>query len=168
MANPALSTARGLGWFSLAMGLAQIAAPRQIGRTLGMEKDSEMIRACGFREVATGVGILTQQDPRQWMWGRVGGDMLDIAALGMGLKKDNPKRHNVAWALGAVALVTALDLSSARGLGSQAKRMRQRVPDYSSRSGLPRPPDQMRGAARDFKLPRDMQTPPAMRYPAPN
>jgi hypothetical protein len=37
--------------------------------------------------------------------------------------------------------------------------------DYSRRSGLPRPPDQMRGAARDFDLPPDMREPPAMRPP---
>jgi hypothetical protein len=28
---------------------------------------------------------------------------------------------------------------------------------------MPKSPDQMRGAARDFKIPRDMRTPDAMR-----
>ena len=38
--------------------------------------------------------------------------------------------------------------------------------DYSGRRGMPRPPDAMRGIARDFPVPRDMRIPEAMRpYP---
>lgn len=35
--------------------------------------------------------------------------------------------------------------------------------DYSNRSGFPRSPEEMRGAARDFEIPRDMRTPDVLR-----
>jgi hypothetical protein len=35
--------------------------------------------------------------------------------------------------------------------------------NYRDRSGMPRPPDQMRGAASDFEVPRDMRPPEALR-----
>jgi hypothetical protein len=35
--------------------------------------------------------------------------------------------------------------------------------DYRDRRGMPRPPQAMRGAARDFEIPRDFRTPEALR-----
>ena len=35
--------------------------------------------------------------------------------------------------------------------------------DYGDRSGLPRPPEAMRGAARDFEVPQDMRVPELLR-----
>lgn len=152
--------ARGLGWFSIAFGLAEIAAPQALSRALGMEGRETLLRAYGLREIANGAAILVADDPGPAMWARVAGDGLDIASLIPGLTEDNPKRGNVALALGAVAGITLLDLVCARSLsGESARPMR----DYSDRSGLPRPPEQMRGAARDFVLPRDMRAPEALR-----
>jgi hypothetical protein len=35
--------------------------------------------------------------------------------------------------------------------------------DYSDRIGMPKSPEEMRGAASDFDAPRDMRQPPALR-----
>jgi hypothetical protein len=154
--------ARGLGWFSIAFGLAEIAAPQALSRALGMEGRETLLRAYGLREIANGAAILVADDPGPAMWARVAGDGLDIASLIPALREDNPKRGNAALALGAVAGITLLDLVCARSL-SNDEGARPWVRDYSDRSGLPRPPEEMRGAARDFAVPRDMRAPEALR-----
>jgi hypothetical protein len=155
--------ARGLGWFSIALGLAEVLAPRRLTRVLGMRGHENLVRVYGFREIATGIGILASQDPKPWIWGRVGGDALDAATLAGALGSDNPKRENVGLAMGAVAGVAALDLYCAQALSAEEEQARQPTVDYSDRSGLPRAPDQMRGAARDFEVPADMRAPEALR-----
>ncbi|MCB8822780.1 cyclase dehydrase [Microvirga rosea] len=154
--------AQGLGWFSLALGAAELFGARSMARWLGMEGNERLIRAYGAREIATGIGILTQRDPTPWIWGRVAGDALDLATLGNALRDRHSHHDRVAVAFGAVAGVTVLDVVCANALTGQEPQPR-RYFDYSDRSGLPRPPQQMRGAARDFEVPRDMRIPDAMR-----
>jgi hypothetical protein len=122
-----------------------------------------LIRAYGAREVVTGVGILTQDDPTPWLWARIGGDALDLATLAMGLGRDNPHRANVGLAVAAVAGVMALDLACARALGQERERAPSPIRDYSGRRGMPRPPAAMRGVARDLAVPQDMRIPEALR-----
>jgi hypothetical protein len=156
--------ARGLGVFSIGLGLWEVLAPRSLTRMLGMEGNEGLVRAYGMREIAAGIGILASEDPTGWIWGRVAGDGLDIATLVTGLEGDNPKRTNVALALAAVAGVTALDVYCGQQLSSDSKEPLPPMRDYSDRRGMPRPPQQMRGAARkDFKIPRDMRAPEALR-----
>ena len=106
--------ARGLGWFSIGLGLAEVVAPGALARALGMKgqetPDSGLWRARN----RTGIGVLGSQDPTPWIWGRVGGDGLDLATLATGLEHDNRKRENVGIAIAAVAGVTVLDVSARR------------------------------------------------------
>jgi len=160
------SMARGLGWFSIGLGLAELLAPRALTRGLGMEGNEQIVQAYGVREIATGIGILSSNQPAPWIWGRVGGDALDIATLAAGLQQDNPKKDNVELALVAVAGVTALDVVCGASLARHSSpKLRRRRPaiDYRRRTGFPKPPEQMRGAARDFEVPLDMRTPEALR-----
>ena len=161
--------AQGLGWFSIGLGVAELAAPGTLARFLGMEERTDLIRIYGMREIATGLGILSQDDPTPWLWGRVGGDALDLATLATGLGRSNPQRENVGLAIAAVAGVMALDVFCARALGASAMDRRRRpglIRDSGARRGMPRPPAAMRGVARDFPVPRDMRIPEAMRpYP---
>ena len=164
-AENAHSMARGLGWFSIGLGLAEVLAPRSLTRGLGMEGHEQLMQAYGVREIATGIGILSSDQPAPWIWGRVGGDALDIATLATGLKGNNPRKENLGIALAAVAGVTALDLVCGASLARDSRPMRPRRPaiDYGRRSGFPKPPEQMRGVAGDFEVPRDMRTPDALR-----
>jgi hypothetical protein len=159
--------ARGLGWFSIGLGLAELLAPRKVGGFLGMEEHSGLIQAYGAREIAAGVGILTAQDPTPWIWGRVAGDALDLATLAPAVP-DNPRKGNVLFSIMAVAGVTALDLICAQELSvhrrdAERQRRQRWIPDYGGRSGFPRGVGQARGAASDFEAPRDMRIPEAMR-----
>lgn len=164
-------TARGLGWFSIGLGLAEFLLPRTMARLVGMPERSTLLRVYGLREIATGIGILTSRQPAPWVWGRVAGDALDIATLAGHAGSDNPQQGNTMAAIAAVAGVTALDVACARGLDTQARRAAQPVPeDYRARSGFPESPEAMRGKAMHnghaAEIPADMKTPEALRpYP---
>ena len=162
------SLAQGLGWFSIGLGMAEVLAPGHLARFLGMEERTELFRAYGAREIMSGIGILSQEDPTPWIWARVGGDALDLATLATGLDDDNPRKQNVMAAVVAVAGVTVLDAICAQRLSRQrrtraANRRRLRARDYSNRRGMPGSPEAMRGAARDLKVPEDMRIPAALR-----
>jgi hypothetical protein len=156
--SSAQAVARGLGWFSIALGMAEVAAPRTLARALGMEGQEQLLRAYGLREIATGAAILTSQNPQPWVWGRLAGDALDLATLGAGYRDGNPKAGNLAVAMTAVAGVTAADVWCARALGNGQAQPNLPTRDYRDRSGFPRPVAEMRGAARDYLVPRDQRS----------
>ena len=108
--------ARGLGWFSIALGVAQILAPRRLGRTLGVGDHPTLMRLIGLRELTCGVGILTQRNPSDWLWARVGGDLMDIALLGVAFASDEAEPSRIAAATAAVAGVTRMDLNCSQQL----------------------------------------------------
>lgn len=155
--------ATGLGWFSIALGAAELLAPRSLCRWLGMDGHENLVRAYGVREVATGVAILASHDPTPWIWGRVGGDALDLATLATGLHGNNLEKENVGVAIAAVAGVTALDVLCAQGLTSEKGDRYTAIADYSDRSGFPRGAGASLGVARDLEIPRDFRIPEPMR-----
>jgi hypothetical protein len=114
--------ARGLALFSLGLGALELLAPERVGRWLGMEDRAGLIRAYGVREIVKGLGILSNRNPSEWVWGRVAGDFLDLATLASGLTPDNPKRANVGLAIGSVVGVTVLDVVCARQLSANERR----------------------------------------------
>ncbi len=155
--------ARGLGWVSLCIGVAELLVPRRMTRAVGLRGQEDLFAAYGLREIATGIGLLTAKDPTPWVWGRVGGDVLDLASLGQAADPRNPRRPMAIGAMVAVAGITALDFACAWWLSALRSVGRQPARDYSDRSGLPRAPAEMRGAARDALTPKDMRGPDAMR-----
>jgi uncharacterized membrane protein len=74
------------------------------------------MRTCGVREIATGVGILTQDRPAGWLWARVAGDVMDVALLGSALRDEDADHGRVAAALAAVVGVGAADFIAGRQL----------------------------------------------------
>lgn len=156
--------ARGLGWFSLGLGAAEIACGGAIARWLGKPDLTPVIRGYGVREIVSGVGILGSEDPTPWIWGRVGGDALDIATVLTALEESNPRRGNALIALMALAGATALDTVCARNLSEAPLRPSRRVRnDYRGRSGFPASPEAMRGRGRDVEPPMEIVGPQAMR-----
>lgn len=106
--------ARGLGWFSVGLGLAELLAPRAVARVFGLERRAGTVRAFGAREIASGVGILASRRRAPWLWSRVVGDVMDLALLGSRLGRSR-KRPAVIGALANVLGITALDVVAARG-----------------------------------------------------
>jgi uncharacterized membrane protein len=102
--------AKALGWFSIGIGLAQLLAPRRVSRAIGVEQRPGLMRTLGVRELASGVGILSQRRQDNWLWTRVAGDAIDLALLGIAARTPGTARRRVALATGAVAGVAVLDL----------------------------------------------------------
>lgn len=112
--------ARGLGWFSIGLGLAEAVAPRWLARTIGIQDHRAVLRVFGLREITAGLGILTQRRPVGWMWARVGGDAMDLSVLALALASNRSRRSRVAIATVAVAGVTVLDVLCSRRLSEQS------------------------------------------------
>ena len=151
--------ARGLGWLSIGLGVAEILAPRSLAKLIGVRGDhSGLFTMMGAREITSGIGILTGRQPNvNWMWSRVGGDAIDLALLGAAFRSRRSNRNKLAMATAAVAGVAALGavcsqrlsrLNGARGAG--AIRMAQSVT-------INRSPEELYRIWRDFQnLPRFM------------
>lgn len=155
------SLAKGLGWFSLALGLTELVAPGRITRALGMEGKEALVRVYGAREIASGILSLSV-DKQLGLWSRVAGDGLDIATVLTALRPDNPKRDNVVVALALLLGITAIDLIDAQATTMRHSRGVGRRRSYRDRSGFPRGVAASRGAARDFKTPPDLRHAPAL------
>lgn len=97
----AKDVSKGLGWFSLALGAAELLAPKQITEKLDAEGHEGVVKAFGAREVIAGLGILAAPAHAAPVWGRVGGDGLDLAALALAAR-NSPKN---AWVWGAIGFV---------------------------------------------------------------
>jgi uncharacterized membrane protein len=112
------SLANALGWFSLGLGVAQIAAPRSMARFIGIDDDRgrDAMRMVGAREVAAGLGILSRPRPAGWMWTRVAGDVMDLALLRGAYEQRSRERGRTAAATAAVLGITALDVLCGRQL----------------------------------------------------
>jgi uncharacterized membrane protein len=147
-----------LGWFSIGLGLAQLLAPRQLSKVIGLQRENRyLLRLLGLREVASGIGILTQRRPANWVWSRVGGDALDLALLGVALNTGNPQRGRVAAATAAVAGVTALDVLCGQELTRSRKPSGDGAVHVERSVTINLPPEAVYAFWRDFKnLPRFM------------
>jgi uncharacterized membrane protein len=112
--------ARGLGWFSIGLGLAEVLAPGGVAKISGVSrKNTGLIRLLGLREIAHGVGIFSQgRRPTEAVWSRVVGDALDLACLGAAFASPKTKKGRLAFATANVLAVTALDVLCAQQLSS--------------------------------------------------
>ncbi len=111
--------ARGLGWFSVGLGAAQVAAPGALASAIGVKNDRGSrwtMRPLGLRELGSGLGILTQQSPIGFLWGRVAGDVVDLALLGVAAKRKKVSGGRLAAATATVVGVTIVDTLTARRL----------------------------------------------------
>ena len=106
--------ARGLAWFGIGLGLAELLTPRTVARAAGLRGHERLLRVFGAREIASGALILAAEDPEAWLWTRVAGDALDGALLSAGMRAGNPSRQRAILATLAVAPVVVLDLLCAR------------------------------------------------------
>ena len=140
--------AKALGWFSLALGAAELLAPDVICRASGLEDRRALIRGYGGREIATGIAILASHDATPWIWGRVLGDAVDIATAATALR-DPDRSGKAGIALATLAAVAALDVYVAAGLSAEKGGRKTATADYRDRSGFPQGVEAARGAARE-------------------
>ena len=102
--------AASLGWFSIGLGLAEIFAPRELARLIGVRNRPAVFWALGAREVLSGIGILAQRRPTGWLWSRVAGDVMDLSLLGVAFTERHSDKERVEGAAAAVAGVMVADV----------------------------------------------------------
>jgi hypothetical protein len=112
--------AKGLGIFSLALGLAEVLAPAQMGELIGVSpRYRTFIPALGMREIAHGLGIMMQDKPTESVWTRVAGDAVDLAYLGAAFMGEENNKRRLIGATVAVLGVAALDVMCAQALSAE-------------------------------------------------
>jgi hypothetical protein len=128
---PEKKLARFLGWFSLALGVPQVLAPRAVNRTIGVEDDSgsrAWQRVVGMRELGAAAGILpTGRPPAGWLWARVAGDIEDLALLSYALANKSKRRGRTIAATASVVGVTAADVYTAIRLDQQTPEIAKQI-----------------------------------------
>jgi hypothetical protein len=107
----------GLGLFSLALGVGELAATRPIARALGSDTRGARttLRLFGARELLAGAGLVAAPAHAALVWGRVAGDVLDLGALALAARRA-PRRATVWGAIAFVAGAMAVDVLTARRL----------------------------------------------------
>jgi uncharacterized membrane protein len=103
---------KGLGFFSVGLGLAELAAPNALARLIGVGSDRttrRTLRVFGAREIAHGLGIFSKPRRSLPLWSRVVGDVIDLSFLAWALKSRRTNTERVIGAMVAVVGVAALD-----------------------------------------------------------
>jgi len=149
--------ANGLGWFSIGLGLAEVFRPGAVSHLIGVDdsdRNRTLLRCYGLREIAAGIGILSQPRPAGWVWARVAGDVLDIGSLISAFRSEDNDRSRLGTATAAVLGVTALDVICAQqltrssmesdGTGSRDSRVEKTIT-------VNRPPDEVYRFWHDFQ-----------------
>jgi uncharacterized membrane protein len=146
--------AKGLGWFSVGLGLAELLAPRAIASISGVSKTrTGLIRLYGLRELASGIAIFSQQKPTEAVWSRVAGDAIDLVSLGVACTSPDANRGRITFATINVAAVTALDVICAMQLSNGNQGIHAQ-----GTCVVNRPPDEVYTFWRNFQnLPRFMR-----------
>jgi uncharacterized membrane protein len=152
--------ARGLGWFSIGLGLTELLAPRLVAKLCGGQgKHTGLIRLYGLREIASGFMIFSQgRKPANAVWSRVAGDALDLATLGVAAVSPRTHKAGVLFGTANVLAVTALDVLCAQELSRQKGEMTEGGAIRVKRSiAINRSPEELYQFWRDVQnLPRFM------------
>jgi uncharacterized membrane protein len=146
--------ARLLGYFSLALGVAQLTLSGPVARLLGLRdtaRSRAALKVIGLREIGSGVGLLAKNGSSGFVWSRVAGDALDLALLGSAMARPLSRTRLLA-ATAAVAGVAALDVLSAARLSRREAVQKVVLPIHVVRSiTINRPPDTVYRFWHDFE-----------------
>ncbi|MFG3643198.1 SRPBCC family protein [Micromonospora sp. NPDC047762] len=129
---------RRLGWMSLGLGVAQLAAPDTVRRISGVDDSSTsrtMVPLVGARELVHAAGLLTSRRKGIWAWTRVVGDAMDLASLGVAIAhRSGHRRRRLVGVTGAIVGITVVDLLTAVQ-ATRATRIGSAVPVRGPREG---------------------------------
>lgn len=152
--------ARGLGWFSIGLGLAELLTPSLVARLCGgRARHTGLIRLYGLREIASGLLIFSGgRRPVRGVWSRVAGDAMDLATLAAAAASSRTNKAGVLFATTNVLAITAVDLMCANELSREAGQMTPEGAVRVKRSiTVNRPAAEAYGLWRKFEdLPRFM------------
>ena len=123
--------AKGLGWFSIGLGLTELLAPRFIANISGVPNArTGLIRLYGLREIASGITIFSRENPVGGVWSRVAGDAFGSRQLRQ--RRQIAKREHRAGRIGA----RKCTCSNSPGRYLRKTTEQQRQPRHSRESQL--------------------------------
>jgi len=153
-----------LGWFSVGLGLAEVLFPRLLCRLIGVKPRPFLTQLLGVREIASGIGLLTQPRKQPWLKARVVGDAMDLSLLGLAATSHKSKSAPLALTIGSVAAVTTVDFLCCKDF---AKDLEPTAAEFATSPDvvhfrrsliINRPPEKLYKIWRNFKeLPRYMR-----------
>lgn len=112
-------------WFSLGLGLAQVAMPGQMARMIGVRDTDDarmMMRLVGVRELVAGLGLISGRWSGGWFSFRTGGDLMDLTLLGAAFSGRGSDTGRLSMATAMVLGATAMDVLGALELGGRSDR----------------------------------------------
>ena len=122
---PGRGLARTLGLVSLGLGVAGVAAPDTVARTLGVRPTpgtTKLLRGLGAQELGIAAGLLTRPRPAVFQWSRVLGDVTHLLLLGNALTSRDRDSAKVNRAITAIGAFTVFDLVAALRISGRKVR----------------------------------------------
>lgn len=149
-----------LGWFSLALGIVELAAPRTLLRAIGIRPTGMSVaitRFIGVRELAATPGLLAAKLPFGWLAVRLAGDVMDLSLLAAAHGDRRNVRGAVRTAMGAVAGILAADVGATIAARREVRARSRHGDRIVHAVTVNRPPDELYRFWRDLEnLPRVM------------
>ena len=109
--------ARALGWVSIGVGLAAVAAPRSLMKAIGLGDRPSLGRFLGVRDLVIGIGLLIGgQNTATWCRARGITDALDVALIIVGAATGAFRRDRAPIGVATGAGFSALSFWLARRL----------------------------------------------------
>ena len=153
--------ARNLGWFSIGLGVTELAAPGLVTRLTGIRAHPKWIRVAGVREIVYGVAILSRRKPVGWLRSRILSDFLTFVTLGKAVASPRTNQLKVAGTVGAVAGITLLDINAVERMTAVADQIDDEEGDsihVAKSIQINRPAEEIYRFWRDFNnLPQVME-----------
>ncbi len=108
--------ARALGWVSMGVGLAAVAAPGPLMKAIGLGERPSLGRFLGVRDLVLGTGLLRSQNTAAWCRARGIADALDVALIFGGAAAGAFRRDRAPIGVATGAGFSALSFWLARRL----------------------------------------------------
>ncbi|WP_418317579.1 hypothetical protein [Piscinibacter sakaiensis] len=113
----------GIAWASIVIGAAELVLPRRTRNTVSVGIGGVWMRLRGLRSIAGGIALLVADDKERWLNRRSIANALDCVTLAWHHHDgdaDDRKRNGVA--IGAIGLLTAVDMTAARKMELASRR----------------------------------------------
>jgi hypothetical protein len=107
---------RALGWVSVGVGLAALAAPVPVMNAFGIGERPKIGRFLGARDIVLGAGLLRGEDKAAWARARGVSDALDAALILGGAATGAFRRDRAPIGLAMAAGLSVLSFRLARRL----------------------------------------------------
>ena len=115
--------ARALGWVSVGVGLAAVAAPRPLMKAIGLGDRPNLGRFLDVRDLVLGTGLLRAQNTATWCRVRGIADALDVALIVGGASAGAFRRDRAPIGVATGAGFSALSFWLVRRLEGQVPHL---------------------------------------------